>query len=172
MRGPDAVQCCGLRAGEFQVGKNAAALRHTGMFGGAAAVLVQAWGISSFGRPSPEFASRDWRVQQRNRRAMPNDFWLLWIIAPTQGEHVVIYFNDDGFPPAVGNICFLGNHQMANLNVVPTGRQARRRRRSIGRSIAARRYDHLFVQIASHVRYEAAAVAVQPSRRQLGRRWA
>src|SRR5476651_2118612 len=120
---------------------NAAAHHRPERLGGAAAVRVYPWSLIDTQRPSWLLRSCRFWAQQRNCCAMPNDLWQLWIVTPTQGEHVVIYFNDNGFPPSVRSVSFSGDHQMTNLDVVPTGRQACGRRGTICRSIAVRRHD-------------------------------
>ena len=62
--------------------------------------------------------SADWAwLQQRHRADVPHDVWLL-IVTPFQSQHVAVPGENDCLPPTVDRV-FMGDHQVADGNVVP-----------------------------------------------------
>src|SRR5450830_867710 len=51
---------------------------------------------------------------------------LFWVIAPFHGQHVTVFRDNDGLPPA-GSQLVPGNHQVTDIDVVPSRGQAWRR---------------------------------------------
>ena len=60
-------------------------------------------------------------LQQRDGTGVPHDVCLPGVITPFQSQHVAVAGEDDGLPPPA--IRFLGDHQVADRNVVPGGWQ-------------------------------------------------
>src|ERR1700726_1311477 len=61
-------------------------------------------------------------TDQRDRRAMANKFWQLWILAEPQREHVPVPRDHDGLPPAVFER-LLSDDEVAGRNVIPAFRK-------------------------------------------------
>ncbi len=54
---------------------------------------------------------------------MANDVALLGVVTPFQGQHVAVAGEDNCFPPALDSV-FVGDHEVADSNVVPAARQS------------------------------------------------
>src|ERR1700691_5723382 len=85
-------------------------------------------GIGGGGTLGPQRTARaavtrsgaDWGwLQQRDGLGGAHDVWLL-IVTPFQGQYVAVAGEDNRLPPAL-NRAFVGDHQMADGNVVPGG---------------------------------------------------
>jgi len=57
---------------------------------------------------------------------MAHDGLLAWPLPPVQGDHVTVLGRHDCFPPTVLGVRLLAYDQVADIDVVPVGRQARR----------------------------------------------
>src|SRR5215471_14020145 len=62
--------------------------------------------------------SRSARLQQRDSGSVLDELRIAWEVAPSHRERVALPVNDDGLPPAILGIG-LGNHEMADIDVIP-----------------------------------------------------
>ena len=65
--------------------------------------------------------SRGAMLQQRDSGSVLDKLRIAWVVAPSHREHVALPGNDDGFPPTVLGIG-LGNHEVADVDVIPVAR--------------------------------------------------
>ena len=67
--------------------------------------------------------SRSARLQQRDSGSVLDELRIAWEVAPSHRERVASPVSDDGLPPAILGIG-LGNHKVADADIIPVARIA------------------------------------------------